>query len=293
LRERASRWKQAIDQADGRISGQVRPQEPVQDRFEFTYSAAQREETWLRESLGSFHEDSWIADILRSVKSGKEATVYCCAAHPSVGVDLLAAKVYRPQVFRLMENDAMYREGRWLLDDHGKPVRDKRALRAVKRKTRFGRRVQISSWIEYEYQTLCLLYNAGADVPRPYAQVGHAILMEYLGDASLPAPVLQRVQLARGEAMPLYERLMWNVELMLACDRVHADLSPYNVLYWQGQAKIIDFPQSVDALNNPNAFVLLQRDIERLGRYFQRYGIQVQPQALASDLWERYIHRWL
>jgi RIO kinase 1 len=293
LRELVAQWKAAIDAADGRLSAGVVPVDLVEGRFEFSYSAAESEEGWLIESLGEFHDESWITDILRSVKSGKEATVYCCAADPSVGVDLLAAKVYRPSVQRLMENDAIYREGRTLLDDLGKPVRDKRTMRAVKRKTRYGRQVQIASWIEYEYETLCLFYGAGVDVPRPYAQVGHAILMEYLGDEGMPAPILQRVRLGPDEARPLFERLMRNVERMLACDRVHADLSAYNVLYWEGKVKIIDLPQAVDALNNPSALMLLHRDIDRLCRYFWRYGIEVSPAALADDLWQRYIHRQL
>ena len=27
---------------------------------------------------------------------------------------------------------------------------------------------------------------------------------------------------------------------------VHGDLSPHNILYWQGEAKLIDFPQVSD-----------------------------------------------
>jgi catechol 2,3-dioxygenase-like lactoylglutathione lyase family enzyme len=41
-----------------------------------------------------------ILDVLRRVKGGKEANVYCCRTHPSTGVDLLAAKLYRPRMFR-------------------------------------------------------------------------------------------------------------------------------------------------------------------------------------------------
>mgnify|MGYP000925870685 CR=1 FL=1 len=58
-----------------------------------------------------------ITDVLHQVKGGKEATVYCCAAHPSTGVDLIAAKVYRPREFRQLRNDAQYRQGRRILSD--------------------------------------------------------------------------------------------------------------------------------------------------------------------------------
>jgi RIO kinase 1 len=68
-------------------------------------------------------------------------------------------------------------------------------------------------------------------VPRPLAQVGNAVLMEYVGDAHAPAPRLSELALAPGEAQPRFECLMHNVELFLACDRIHGDLSAYNILY--------------------------------------------------------------
>jgi RIO kinase 1 len=74
------------------------------------------------------------------------------------------------------------------------------------------------------------LYNAGADVPRPIAASSDAILIEYFGDEDEAAQQLNRVRLPAGEAGSVFERLMRNVELMLACDRVHGDLSPHNVL---------------------------------------------------------------
>jgi RIO kinase 1 len=76
---------------------------------------------------------------------------------------------------------------------------------------------------------------------------------------------------------------------MLAHDRVHGDLSAYNVLYWNGQATIIDLPQAVDPYANPEAFFLLHRDIERLCEYFDRYGVKSNPGQITRDLWARYI----
>ena len=48
--------------------------------------------------------------------------VYRCEAHPSMGVEWIAAKVYRPRQFRNLSNDAMYREGRHFLTlEEGRP----------------------------------------------------------------------------------------------------------------------------------------------------------------------------
>jgi serine/threonine-protein kinase RIO1 len=197
--------------------------------FHPTFLAGQRDRFWILSSLAQFYEQDLITDVLRVIKSGKEATVYCCAA-------------------------------------------------------------QVTNWIEYEFQTQRLLSEAGADVPCPWAQVGNAVLMDYVGDAEDAAPLLREVDLPREEAQPLFDAILRNIELFLACDRVHGDLSEYNILYWQGAAKIIDFAQAVDPrYNSDDVFDLLARDIERVCRYGARYGVEADAEALAVDLWTRYL----
>jgi RIO kinase 1 len=257
--------------------------------FNFTYKASRHEQQWLSQVLDSFYQDSLIRDVLSMVKGGKEANVYCCQGHPKIGLDLLAAKVYRPRLLRNLKNDSIYKEGQAVLGDDGKslhPLRDHRALRALYKKTRFGDELSIISWIEYEYQTLRMLHAHGADVPIPVAQNGNAILMEFIGEVGNPAAILQSITLQINEAQPLFERIMQNVELMLAHRRVHADLSAYNVLYWEGKITIIDFPQVVNPESNPLGFNLLKRDIERICQYFGRYGLDENPETLARQLWK-------
>ncbi len=261
--------------------------------FNFTYKASRHEQQWLSQALGGFYQDSLISDVLGMVKGGKEANVYCCLAHPNIGMNLLAAKVYRPRLLRNLKNDAIYKEGRAVLGEDGKslhPLRDHRAMRALNKKTRYGAELSITSWIEYEYQTLNMLYAAGADVPAPITQKGNTILMEFIGEVGRAAAPLQTVTLREEEVRPLFERLMKNVELMLAHQRVHADLSAYNVLYWEGRVTIIDFPQVVDPVSNPLGFELLRRDIERICQYFRRYGMYQDPEIWARQLWQRYVN---
>jgi RIO kinase 1 len=252
------------------------------------YTGTRSERQWLAQNLDPLVEGQWITDVLYTVKSGKEATVYCCAAHPRSGTDLLAAKVYRPFRARAMRNDALYREGWDVRDERGKVIRGARQRRSSTKGAR-GRQLRMASWIEHEYETLCLLHDAGVAVPAPYAQAGSTILMEYLGDEEEPAPMLSRMRLAPDEAGALFEELMAHVVLMLACGWVHADLSPFNVLLWQGRPAIIDLPQAVDVRRNPSAFYLYQRDVARLCQYFQQWGVECAPFALASQIWERTI----
>ncbi len=263
--------------------------ESVVQTFNPQVTFSRHEEAWTMAALKGFYDENLIADVVRSVKGGKEASVYCCRAHPATGVDLLAAKIYRPREFRSLKNDALYREGRVALGEDGKLMRGARERRAMAKKTGVGAELLITSWIEHEYQTLSLLHAAGADVPRPFAQAGNTILMGYVGEAQRAAPALQEVVLSTREVRPLFTRVMNNITTMLANHRVHADLSAYNILYWQGEITLIDFPQAVDPMLNPHAPALLLRDVERVCQYFARYGVHSDPAALASDLWSRYL----
>jgi RIO kinase 1 len=249
-----------------------------------------------------FYEARLITGIDHVVKSGKEATVYCCRAHPATGAEFLAAKVYRPRQLRSFQNDAIYQQGRVVqaidgVNENGANEihvgtgrRNRRLQRAVQKKTRVGREVQFASWVCQEYQTLGRLSAAGADVPRPVDWSGSTILMEYIGDDRTPAPHLISVTLAPGEVRPLFERILRSVEIALACDLVHGDLSPFNVLYWNGGVKIIDFPQSVDIHSNSSAFALLERDVENICDYFADYGIRADPSRLARQFWRRALY---
>jgi RIO kinase 1 len=82
---------------------------------------------------------------------------------------------------------------------------------------------------------------------------------------------------------------MRNVELFLANNLVHADLSAYNVLVWGDEIRIIDFPQAVDARTNRNARDLLFRDLENVCRHFSRYGIRAESGAIAGRLWNDFL----
>ena len=256
--------------------------------FSPTYSGSHHERQWILEALGPFYDKRVVTDVLRVVRGGKEATVYCCAAGPETGLELLAAKIYRPRMFRNLRNDSRYRQGREVLDEDGKAERGARAMRAVQKGTAFGKGLLHSAWMEWEYATLQLLHEAGADVPRPLASGSNAILMEYVGTAAQAAPTLNGVRLSPAEAPVLFERLLHNVDLMLAHELVHGDLSAYNVLYWEGQVRIIDFPQAVNAFMHPEGRAIFQRDVERLCQYFAPYGVCPDPVRLADDLWRQH-----
>jgi RIO kinase 1 len=264
--------------------------------FITTYQPSRYESGWLLSSLYSFYDEGLISDVLAQVKGGKEASVYRCEANPTTGAGFLAAKVYRPRMFRNLRNDKMYRQGREILLAGGGPAgRDSGYIeRAIRNKSAFGLQAAHTSWLMYEFTAMERLYEAGGAVPRPVAPGANAILMSYHGDERMAAPTLNTVNLEPEEAEALFQEVLRNIDLMLQHDLVHGDLSAYNILYWApdgppGEITLIDFPQVVNLRSNVKAHFILQRDIQRTCEYFQQQGVACDPAAIMDELWLRHV----
>ncbi|MGH7864508.1 MAG: RIO1 family regulatory kinase/ATPase [Candidatus Binataceae bacterium] len=91
----------------------------------------------------------------------------------------------------------------------------------------------------------------------------------------------------------LWRRMVDNIRLWLAADRIHADLSPYNVLYWRGDIRVIDFPQAVDPRFNTDARRLLERDLANMTRYFARFGVEADSSRMAHAIWSSFVRNAL
>jgi RIO kinase 1 len=269
----------------------IHSQDDSTQSFRFTYQAARFEQGWLLETLGYFYEQHWISDVLRKIKVGKEASVYLCRSGTQVDAPLVAAKVYRPRMLRNLKNDQLYREGRPTLNEDGLVIRDLGMLKAQHKRSMYGEEIREQSWLAHEYFTLRMLTDAGGDVPRPYERSPRAILMDYIGEESLPAPLLGEVNLGKGEAARLFENILHNLHLLLSCGRVHGDLSAYNILYWKGAITLIDFPQVVPLRANRNAYAIFERDVLRLCEYFIEQGLSLYPRRIAADLWKAHGYR--
>jgi len=268
----------------------IRAQEAAGD-FKFTYKAARFEEAWLLDSLNEIAGQQLISDVLRKVKAGKEASVYLCRSGAGIEAGLIAAKVYRPRSLRNLKNDAIYRTGRTDLDENGTALFKEADIKAIMKRSKYGEELRHTSWIAYEFKTLEKLYEAGADVPKPYAMLKNSIMMEYIGDYGHPAPALSTVRLTRDEARQLFDRIILNLNLLLANQRIHGDLSAYNILYWAGDITLIDFPQVVHPEMNPAAWLIFLRDVERVCQYFSAQGVTVNSRKLAMDLWTAHGHK--
>jgi RIO kinase 1 len=231
-------------------------------------------------AIQEFIDEALVLEVLNVIKSGKEATVYRCRAHPSLGAKWVAVKVYHSINFRNFKDPTVY--------DAGRVIGVGQVARAVKNHSEFGRKAQAAIWTDYEYETLCTLHEAGADVPEPFATTETAILMEYVGNGAGAAPQLQFADMDVDEAREGWQRILWNIELWLRHNLVHADLSAYNILWWGGGPKIIDMPQAVDPRFNPHARKLLERDVRNVAGYFRRYGAEPDVEGIVQELWEAF-----
>lgn len=233
------------------------------------------------EELDAALGEGWITEVIRAVKSGKEASVYLCRGSDRSGERLVAAKVYRSRP--TFHNNSGYWEGGTRGWKRGSVV-------AVEKRSAFGREVRFSAWIGREFEHLRALHRAGALVPRPIAVEGKALLLGWIGDEDGAAPPLRTVRLEAEEAASAAEQLLAQAELFLTCDLVHGDLSQYNVLWWEGRPIVIDFPQAVDPRFNRAARALLERDVRNLAAYFERCGVRIDWRRRASELWDRWLN---
>lgn len=230
-----------------------------------------------------FFDEGLVERHLKPLKHGKEASVHLFRANPrTTGEDLVALKLFHPLDRRDFRDESLYRDGEF--------IKERRIRAALAKKSAFGREVQGGLWVSREWETLQLLSGRGAPVPRPIEWTGDAILMSYIGDEDVPAPRLQEYRHDDlDELEDHWNQLHKAIERMLYLDVVHGDLSSYNVLIWDGEITVIDFPQAVDTKKNRHAQALLQRDVQRLGDFFERRGLSKPWEQIADDLWTAWL----
>lgn len=239
--------------------------------------------------ITEFYEDR----ELGALKSGKEAEVFLVERRSGDRSCLLAHKRYPPRSPRkgeLLElgfsrgrtfrHKEAYREGR--------RIAISRDRRAVEKRTRYGKTLMDGMWRGNEFEALEKAWQHGARVPYPVEMSADGILMEYIGGLDGAAPGLFETRPSPGEARDLFEHLFEqtidNVRCLLRSSLVHADLSPYNILVWEGCAYFIDFPQTVHIAANPSGLDFLHRDLENVCHFFARKGVACSPSALFAEL---------
>lgn len=219
-------------------------------------------------------DDGIVDEVVRALKSGKEASVYVVRC----GAAVRCAKVYKDMGQRSFQQRAQYQEGR--------KVRGSRQARAMARSTNYGRKEQESAWKNAEVAALYQLAAAGVRVPRPYGYFNDVLVMEMLTDAQGdPAPRLGEVELSPEQAREFHGFLVQQIVRMLCAGLIHGDLSEYNVLIDTSGPVIIDLPQAVNAAGNNNAFAMLERDVGNIRATLGRFAPELLRTQFAPEMW--------
>ena len=222
-------------------------------------------------------DDGVIDEVIRPLKSGKEATIYLVRS----GGRVRCAKVYRDMAQRSFQKRAKYQEGR--------KVRGSRQARAMGKSTRFGRREQEAAWKNAEVDALYKLVAAGVRVPKPYGYFNDTLIMELVTDsAGDPAPRLGEVDLSPETARAYHGFIIQQVVRMLSIGVIHGDLSEFNVLVGSHGPVIIDLPQAVNAAGNNSALAMLERDVNNIRATLGRFAPELLGTEFAREMWAQF-----
>ncbi|MFK0239858.1 serine protein kinase RIO [Microbacterium sp. NPDC090281] len=229
---------------------------------------------WVVTSAGALDTERGI------LKTGKEADVFLLErAVPGDPAQhtLLAAKRYRSAEHRSFHRSSTYTEGR--------STRNTRDTRALAKKSSHGREVAAAQWSFAEFEALCRMWELGAPVPYPVQVNGTEVLMEFLGDADgTAAPRLAQARGDRDELQGYYTQVVDLMRIFAAAGFAHGDLSAYNLLVHEGRVRVIDLPQIVDIIANPQGLDLLHRDCVNICDWFSRRRVECDAEELFAEL---------
>jgi len=189
-----------------------------------------------------------IEDIYWVVSTGKEADVFYAKSPKG---EEYAVKIYRIHTSRFKRKDI------YVLGDR----RFARGLSEIKEKW---------SWARREFKSLKIAWRYEIHVPRPITVYRNVVVMEFIGEDGTPAPLLKDVEEIE-EPEKVFKVLIEDInKLYNKAKLVHADLSPFNILYHKGICWIIDMAQAVRTSHH-YALQFLYRDLYHLRNFFAAF----------------------
>ncbi|OAP54735.1 hypothetical protein AYL99_11183 [Fonsecaea erecta] len=218
--------------------------------------------------LFSMIQKGIVSEIHGTISTGKEANVYhaVAASEDESQEDMhVAIKVYKTAILVFKDREK-YVTGEFRFRK-GYKTKDNRSM--------------VKMWAEKEMRNLKRIHAAGIPCPEPLYLRRHVLGMSFIGNGKKgkAAPRLKDLEFeddddsARWRAVYIdvvaYMRVMLQV-----CKLVHADLSEYNILYYENKPYIIDVSQSVEG-DHPRSLDFLRMDIKNVSDFFRRKGVNV------------------
>jgi RIO kinase 1 len=141
----------------------------------------------------------------------------------------------------------------------------------------------VEVWVRKEHRNLTRLARWGLNVPLPRGIHKNVLIMDYLGTKNSPSPKLREVLV--DDPQSVYEDLLEFLAVSWQkANLVHGDFSPYNILWHDGRAKVIDVGQGV-VESHPKSQEFLVRDVTRLVEWGQKNNLDVDlPEAMYEVL---------
>ena len=223
-------------------------------------------------------EDGLISEVIQSIMSGKEASLYVVRC----GTKIRCAKVYKEVNKRSFKKSAQYQEGR--------KIKNSRRARAIQKGSRYGKQQQEETWQNAELLALRRVGECGVRVPETFGYFDGILLMELITDKQgHVASRLADISMSKETALFEYNIVIRYIVYMLCAGIIHGDLSEFNVLVGADGLVIIDLPQAVDAPSNNNAESMLKRDVNNITQYFSNFAPELGNTRYGDEIWSLYV----
>ncbi|KAJ8714824.1 hypothetical protein PYW08_004805 [Mythimna loreyi] len=202
-----------------------------------------------------------LEDINGIISTGKESVVL----HANGNIkypDLTVPKECAIKVFKTTLNEFK--------------TRDKYIEADYRFKDRFSKqnpRKIVHMWAEKEMHNMIRMKKIGMNCPEMVCLKKHILVMSFIGKDNKPAPKLRDVILKPEKWQSVYNEVVESVHKLYNIGHmIHADLSEYNILWWDNKCWFIDVSQSVQP-DHPKGLEFLLRDCRNIANFFEKKGV--------------------
>lgn len=145
-----------------------------------------------------------------------------------------------------------------------------------------NKRGMVYAWTKKEFKNLERLKKAKVRAPRPIIFKKNVLVMEYIGTAEQPAPLLKDVEIQNPKK--IFDELVDFISKMYkTAEVVHGDVSAYNILMHKNKPYIIDLGQGV-LLEHDSSDEFLKRDICNIVKYFKKFNIRADTNEIYESI---------
>lgn len=202
-----------------------------------------------------------LEDINGVISTGKESVVLHANSDPSFP-DMVLPKECAIKVFKTTLNEFK--------------TRDKYIEADYRFKDRFSKqnpRKIVHMWAEKEMHNMMRIQKIGLNCPEMVCLKKHILVMSFIGKDNKSAPKLRDVIMKPEKWESVYHEVVEAMHKLYNIGHlVHADLSEYNILWWENKCWFIDVSQSVQP-DHPNGLEFLLRDCRNIINFFEKKGV--------------------